>query len=90
MSNKPYVYPLHLQVHLLRDEADKIEEEILEAGNEIQGQERDIGRLRGHLNNMESCDSLYVSSSVHFLTGQTRASLRETAFQSVGIKLSLM
>ena len=50
-------------MHLLRDEADKIEEEMAEAEREIQSQERDIGRLRGRLNSMGSRDSLYVRRS---------------------------
>ena len=54
---------LFFQVHLLRDEADKIEEEMAEAEREIQSQERDIGRLRGRLNSMGSRDSLYVRPS---------------------------
>ena len=51
---------LFLQVHHLRGEAVKIQDEMQQAQDDLDLQEQEVSHLRGKLKRMGSRDSLYV------------------------------
>jgi hypothetical protein len=50
----------------LRDEVEKIEEQMAQTEDEIQDQEMYLGKLRGKMGRLSSKDALYVSESFRF------------------------